>query len=86
MLDKLNAAFGMVAPIYGSKWQGGGLSFCTTAGASLDFVDEDLRRLVVNAAIQLWAEMCRRKPMLSMSMPSTRRFSVSSTTKTITIQ
>lgn len=30
-----------------------GLSFCTTAGASLDFVDEDLRRLVVNAAIQL---------------------------------
>ncbi len=30
-----------------------GTSFCTTAGASLDFVDEDLRRLVVNAAIQL---------------------------------
>lgn len=30
-----------------------GLSFCTTAGASLDFVDADLRRLIVNAAIQL---------------------------------
>ena len=30
-----------------------GQSFCTTAGASLDFVNEDLRRLVVNAAIYL---------------------------------
>jgi hypothetical protein len=30
-----------------------GHSFCTTAGASLDFVDEDLRRLIINAAIQL---------------------------------
>ncbi len=30
-----------------------GQSFCTTAGASLDFVNEDLRRLVVNAAIHL---------------------------------
>lgn len=30
-----------------------GRSFCTTAGASLDFVDEDLRRLIVNAAIEL---------------------------------
>lgn len=30
-----------------------GTSFCTTAGASLDFVNEDLRRLVVNAAIYL---------------------------------
>ena len=30
-----------------------GHSFCTTAGASLDFVDEDLRRLIVNAAIHL---------------------------------
>ncbi len=27
-----------------------GKSFCTTAGASVDFVDEDLRRLIVNAA------------------------------------
>jgi len=27
----------------------GGTSFCTTGGASVDFVDEDLRRLVVNA-------------------------------------
>jgi hypothetical protein len=30
-----------------------GQSFCTTAGAAVDFVDEDLRRLVVNAAIFL---------------------------------
>ncbi len=30
-----------------------GHSFCTTAGASLDFVDEDLRRLIVNASIHL---------------------------------
>lgn len=30
-----------------------GRSFCTTAGASLDFVDEDLRRLIVNASIHL---------------------------------
>lgn len=30
-----------------------GLSFCTTAGAAVDFVDEDLRRLIVNAAICL---------------------------------
>jgi hypothetical protein len=32
---------------------GTGSSFCTTAGASVDFVDEDLRRLVVNAAYHL---------------------------------
>ena len=30
-----------------------GHSFCTTAGAAVDFVDEDLRRMVVNAAIHL---------------------------------
>lgn len=30
--------------------KGEGRSFCTTAGASVDFVSEDLRRLVVNAA------------------------------------
>lgn len=30
-----------------------GHSFCTTAGAAVDFVDEDLRRLIVNAAIHL---------------------------------
>jgi hypothetical protein len=30
-----------------------GKSFCTTAGAAVDFVDEDLRRLIVNAAIAL---------------------------------
>ncbi len=32
---------------------GKGRSFCTTAGASVDFVSEDLRRLIVNAAYQL---------------------------------
>jgi putative heme-binding domain-containing protein len=30
-----------------------GLSFCTTGGASVDFVDADLRRLIVNAAYHL---------------------------------
>ena len=30
-----------------------GHSFCTTAGAAVDFVDEDLRRLIVNAAFYL---------------------------------
>ncbi len=30
-----------------------GNSFCTTAGASLDFVDENLRRLIVNASYHL---------------------------------
>jgi hypothetical protein len=40
-------------PYTAPNGKAGGLSFCTTAGASLDFVDEDLRRLVVNAAIQL---------------------------------
>ena len=28
-----------------------GKAFCTTLGASVDFADEDLRRLVVNAAL-----------------------------------
>lgn len=39
------------------QWQveGGkpGTSFCTTAGAAVDFVDEDLRRLIVNASMFL---------------------------------
>ncbi len=30
-----------------------GRSFCTTAGASVDFLSEDLRRLIVNAAYYL---------------------------------
>ncbi|WP_145420822.1 PVC-type heme-binding CxxCH protein [Planctomycetes bacterium K23_9] len=30
-----------------------GQSFCTTGGASVDFVDEDLRRMIVNAAFHL---------------------------------
>lgn len=33
--------------------KGKGQSFCTTAGASVDFVSEDLRRMVVNAAYYL---------------------------------
>jgi hypothetical protein len=32
---------------------GTGTSFCTTGGASVDFVNEDLRRLIVNAALHL---------------------------------
>jgi Trehalose utilisation len=32
---------------------GTGKAFCTTAGASVDFVNEDLRRLIVNAAFYL---------------------------------
>ena len=32
---------------------GSGSSFCTTAGASVDFVNEDLRRMIVNAAYHL---------------------------------
>ena len=32
---------------------GTGMSFCTTAGASVDFVNEDLRRMIVNAALYL---------------------------------
>jgi hypothetical protein len=30
-----------------------GKSFCTTMGASVDFADEDLRRLIVNATHHL---------------------------------
>ncbi|MFO0428740.1 MAG: hypothetical protein ACK526_19380 [Planctomyces sp.] len=30
-----------------------GTAFCTTAGASVDFVSEDLRRMVINAALHL---------------------------------
>jgi len=33
--------------------KGTGQSFCTTGGASVDFVNEDLRRMIVNAAIYL---------------------------------
>lgn len=36
--------------------QGKGTSICTTGGASVDFVDEDLRRLVVNAAYFLTSQ------------------------------
>jgi len=33
--------------------KGTGKSFCTTMGASVDFADEDLRRLIVNATLHL---------------------------------
>lgn len=33
--------------------KGTGKSFCTTMGASVDFADEDLRRLIVNASLHL---------------------------------
>lgn len=33
--------------------EGKGKSFCTTAGASVDLVNEDLRRMIVNAALYL---------------------------------
>ena len=35
---------------------GTGNAFCTTAGASVDLVDEDLRRLIVNAAYHLMGQ------------------------------
>ncbi len=40
---------------------GSGNSFCTTAGASVDFVNEDLRRLVVNAALHLTGRLVPEK-------------------------
>jgi len=40
-------------PYQGPDGKAKGKSFCTTAGASVDFVSEDLRRLVVNAAYHL---------------------------------
>lgn len=38
-----------------------GKSFCTTLGASVDFADEDLRRLVVNAAFHLLGQKVPEK-------------------------
>lgn len=38
---------------YEAPGGGSGLSFCTTGGASVDLIDEDLRRLLVNAAYYL---------------------------------
>ncbi len=54
-----NVADARNAPMQAFAWlrtyprpdtDGTGKSFCTTAGGSVDFVDEDLRRLIVNAA------------------------------------
>ena len=53
--DKRNMPMQPLAWLHAYQIQGGaaGRSFCTTAGAAVDFVDEDLRRLIVNAAIYL---------------------------------
>lgn len=46
-------AFAWLHPYQSPDGKTGGMSFCTTGGASVDFVDEDLRRLVVNACYYL---------------------------------
>ena len=53
--DKRNMPMQPLAWLHSYQLQGGaaGRSFCTTAGAAVDFVDEDLRRLIVNAAVYL---------------------------------
>ena len=53
--DKRNQPMQPLAWFHDYKLSDGkpGRSFCTTAGAAVDFVDEDLRRLIVNAAFVL---------------------------------
>lgn len=53
--DARNKPMQPLAWVHAYKLKDGtaGKSFCTTAGAAVDFVDEDLRRLIVNAAIML---------------------------------
>jgi hypothetical protein len=53
--DKRNDPMQPLAWFHDYKLSDGkpGRSFCTTAGAAVDFVDEDLRRLIVNAALVL---------------------------------
>ncbi len=46
-------AFGWLHEYKTPDGKGVGRSFCTTGGASVDFVDEDLRRLIVNASLYL---------------------------------
>ena len=63
-LDPMSVAVsgGVNAPMQPLAWmhrydrpngKGTGLSFCTTAGASVDFVDANLRRMIVNACYYL---------------------------------
>ena len=46
-------ALAWLHPYTAPNGQAQGTSFCTTAGASVDFVSEGLRRIVVNAALHL---------------------------------
>ena len=46
-----------------------GQSFCTTMGASVDFVSEDLRRLVVNAVYHLTGLAVPRKANVTVVDP-----------------
>ena len=46
-----------------------GTSFCTTGGASVDFVDEDLRRLIVNAAYFLTGQQVPEKARVDFVDP-----------------
>ena len=59
----------------------GGTTFCTTMGASVDLVSEDLRRLVVNACYPCRARR-RKKPAWATSilsiLPSTALFGTKS--------
>ena len=52
-----------------------GRAFCSTMGAAVDFVSEDLRRLIVNATFtNSRARTCRRRQMWRSSIPSRPRF------------
>lgn len=48
---------------------GQGKSFCTTGGASVDLVSEDLRRMIVNAAYHLTGGLFRPAPTSATSIP-----------------
>ncbi len=48
---------------------GQGTSFCTTGGASVDFVNEDLRRMIVNAAYHLTGRAVPAKADVSFVDP-----------------
>lgn len=56
--DKRNQPMQPLAWFHDYKLPDGkpGRSFCTTAGAAVDFVDEDLRRLIVNATLTLTSQ------------------------------
>ena len=64
-----------------------GKAFCTTLGASTDFADEDLRRLVVNASLHLTGQKVPAKADVGyrrsvLSRPSTARSAKRTTTRT----